>query len=78
MNLLGWTLFFGIACLCLSPLFHGTAGTSVFGALLLVNAIARFLGMVGYLWSVRLLSVAYFNVMGLAVLAFSLLGYLLL
>jgi hypothetical protein len=78
VNILGWTLFFGIACLCLAPLFHGSAGRNAFGALLLANGVVCFAGLAGYLWKVRLLNVLYFNVMGLAVLAFSILGYLLL
>lgn len=78
VNILGWTLFFAIACLCLAPLFHGSAGARVLGALLATNGIVCLLGMVGYLWQVRVLSAVFFNVMGLAVLGFSLLGCFML
>jgi hypothetical protein len=76
VNILGWTLFFALACLCLAPLFLAAGGTgaSFMGALLLLNGIVCLLGLAGYLGRVRTLNVLFFNGMGLAVLAFSLLG----
>jgi hypothetical protein len=76
VNILGWTLFFALACLFLAPLFLAADGTgaSFMGALLLLNGVVCLLGLTGYLGRVRALNVMFFNGMGLAVLAFSLLG----
>jgi hypothetical protein len=76
VNILAWTLFFAVACACLAPLFLASGGASAaaLGALLLLNAVSCLLGLVGYLGRVRSLNVLFFNGMGLAVLAFSLLG----
>jgi len=79
VNVLGWTLFFAVASLCLAPLFlSGGAGTVVLAGLLLLNGVVCLLGMAGYLAHVRALSVVFFNGMGLAVLGFSLAGFLVL
>jgi hypothetical protein len=79
VNILGWTLFFAVACLCLGPLFlGGSAGSGVLAVLLLANGVVCVLGMAGYLGRVRTLNVLYFNGMGLAVLGFSLAGFLVL
>jgi hypothetical protein len=79
VNILGWTLFFAVACLCVGPLFlGGSAGSGVLAALLLVNGVVCVLGMAGYMGRVRALNVLYFNGMGLAVLGFSLAGFLVL
>ena len=77
VNILGWTLFFAVASLCLAPLFlGGGAGTSVLAGLLLLNGGVCLVGVAGYLGHVRALSVIFFNGMGLAVLGFSLAGLL--
>jgi hypothetical protein len=80
VNIVGWTLFFAIACLCAAPalLAASGAGVAVVGGLLIVNGVICLLGLVGYLGRVRVLNVLYFNGMGVAVLAFSLVGYLVL
>jgi hypothetical protein len=78
VNLLGWTLFFGLSCVLIVPLFLGSTIGNIFASLLLVNAIACCLGLVGYLYRIRLLSFMYFNLMGLAVIAFSITGFMLL
>jgi hypothetical protein len=79
VNVLGWTLFFAAACLCIGPLFLGeSAGSNVLAALLLTNGIVCILGMAGYLGRVRALNLLFFNGMGLAVLGFSLAGFLAL
>jgi hypothetical protein len=80
VNILAWTLFFAASCACLAPLFLVGGGTAawVLGVLLLLNAGVCLLGLVGYLGRVRALNVLFFNGMGLAVLAFSLLGAALL
>jgi hypothetical protein len=79
VNILGWTLFFAVACLCLGPLFlGGSAGSGVLAVLLLANGVVCILGMAGYLGRVRALNVLFFNGMGLAVLGFSLAGFLAL
>jgi hypothetical protein len=79
VNILGWTLFFAVACLCLGPLFlGGSAGSDVLAVLLLANGVVSLAGMAGYLGRVRALNVVFFDGMGLAVLGFSLAGFLLL
>ena len=79
VNILGWTLFFAVACLCLGPLLlGGTPGTAVLAVLLLLNGVVCLLGMAGYLGRVRALNVLFFNGMGLAVLGFTLVGALVL
>ena len=79
VNILGWTLFFAVACLCVGPLFlRGSSGATALAVLLLANAVVCLLGMAGYLWRVRVLNVLFFNGMGLAVLGFSLVGFLML
>lgn len=78
VNILGWTLFFALACLFLAPLVRGSVAADVTGWLLALNGVVCLLGMIGYLWRVRLLNLLYFNGMGLAVLAFSLTAFLVL
>jgi len=78
VNVLGWTVFFAVACLCLGVLLAWPGGSPLLGALLLANGLVCVLGAAGYLGRVRVLSVLYFNGMGLAVLAFSLAGVVLL
>jgi hypothetical protein len=79
VNILGWTVFFAVACLCIGPLFlGGAAGSGVVAAFLLMNGVVCVLGMAGYLGRVRALNVLFFNGMGLAVLGFSLAGFLVL
>jgi hypothetical protein len=79
VNILGWTLFFAVACLCVGPLFlRGSSGATVLAVLLLANGVVCLLGMAGYLWRVRVLNVLFFNGMGLAVLGISLVGFLVL
>ena len=79
VNILGWTLFFAVACLCLGPLFlGGSAGAGVLAVLLLANGVVCVLGMAGYLGRVSALNALFFNGMGLAVLGFSLAGFLVL
>jgi hypothetical protein len=78
VNLLGWTVFFALACFALAPLLAGSTRTVAVGALLAVNGVVCVLGAAGYLLHLRALNVLYFNGMGLAVLGFSLAGVLLL
>jgi hypothetical protein len=79
VNILGWTLFFAVACLCLGPLFlGGSAGSEVLAVLLLANGVVCLAGTAGYLGRVRALNLVFFNGMGLAVLGFSLAGFLVL
>jgi hypothetical protein len=80
VNIVGWTLFFAIACLCAAPalLAANGAGAAAVGGLLIVNGVVCLLGLVGYLGRVRVLNVLCFNGMGVAVLAFSLVGYVVL
>jgi hypothetical protein len=79
VNILGWTVFFPVACLCLGPLFLGGSESSgVLAVLLLGNGVVCLLGVAGYLGRVRALNVLFFNGMGLAVLGFSLAGFVVL
>jgi hypothetical protein len=78
VNILGWTLFFAVASLCLAPLFRGSAGLDLLCGLLLANGLFCLAGLWGFLWRVRVLNVVFFNGMGLAVLGFSLSGFLFL
>ena len=76
VNILAWTVFFGLTSLCLAPLFlaAGGPGAALLGVLLALNGAVCLLGLAGYLGRVRALNILFFNGMGLAVLAFSLLG----
>jgi hypothetical protein len=79
VNILAWTVFFAAACLCVAPLFlGGSAAGAVVAVLLLLNGVVCLLGMVGYLGRIRGLNALFFNGMGVAVLGFSLAGFLAL
>jgi hypothetical protein len=78
INILGWAFFFGLSCFCLAPLFIGSAGGNVFAAILLANGLVCWVGLAGYLRKTPFLVSLFSNLMGLAVLAFSLLGFFII
>ncbi len=78
INILGWAFFFGLSCFCLAPIFFGAAGGNVFAAILLANGLVCWVGLFGYLRKIPSLVSLFSNLMGLAVLAFSLLGFFLI
>lgn len=72
VNMLGWTLFLGLSSFSIFPVFKGDRFDKIIGYAFLFNGISCFLGGVGYLFHIDLLTFVFMNLgLGGAVMTFS-------
>ncbi len=72
INMLGWTLFFGLASIFLAPIFTDGRLENVIRFALLANGIFVLLGMVGFIFQITIIVFVLMNLgMGAAVLSFT-------
>ena len=70
VNMLGWTLFFGLSCFFLFPLFRGGKLENIIRYAFLLNGIFMILGGISYIFEIVVLVFLFMNfLMGGAVLA---------
>jgi hypothetical protein len=68
INILGWTVFFGLSCLLMVPIFSSDKLEKVIKFSFLFNGIVCFLGAVGYVFEISILNMLFFYGMGIAVM----------
>jgi energy-converting hydrogenase Eha subunit C len=68
INMLGWTVFFGISSLFMVPIFSSSKLGKVIKFSFLVNGIICILGAIGYVFEIVILNVLFFYIMGAAVM----------
>lgn len=72
INMLGWTLFFGLSCLFAAPIFSGGRLQNIIRYSFLANGIFVLSGAVGYILDITILVFVLMNLaMGAAVFAFT-------
>jgi hypothetical protein len=78
INMLGWTLFLGLSSFFIFPVFKGDRLNKIIGYAFLFNGISCFLGGVGYMFHVDLLTFIFMNLgLGGAVMTFSIASIIL-
>jgi len=68
INMLGWTVFFGLSSLFIVPIFSSGKLGKVIKFSFLVNGIICILGAIGYILEVTILNILFFYIMGAAVM----------
>jgi len=68
INMLGWTVFFGLSSLFIVPIFSSGKLEKVIKFSFLVNGIICILGAIGYVFEITILNILFFYVMGAAVI----------
>jgi len=68
INMLGWTVFFGLSSLFMVPIFSSGKLGKVIKFSFLVNGIICILGAIGYILEVTILNILFFYIMGAAVM----------
>jgi hypothetical protein len=69
MNMLGWTVFFGLSCIFTAIAFGNTKNEKIIKRALLVNGVIVFIGLIGYLLDIATIVFLSMNLgMGAAVL----------
>lgn len=68
VNLLGWTLFFGLSSLFIYPVFGNSSLEKVLKYSFLANGIFCIIGAIGYILNIPVLQLLFFNGMGIAVI----------
>lgn len=61
VNMLGWTLFFGLSCFFLAPLFHGGKLEKIIRIAFLANGIFMILGGISYIFEIVVLVFLFMN-----------------
>ena len=78
INMLGWTLFFGLSSLFIFPVFKSGRKEKIIRAAFLTNGISCLAGGIGFIFQIDIITLICMNlIMGAAVMAFSigLIGY---
>ena len=68
INMLGWTVFFGLSSLFMVSIFSSGKLEKVIKFSFLVNGIICILGAIGYVFEIAILNILFFYVMGAAVM----------
>lgn len=69
INMLGWTIFFGLSCIFAALAFGKTKVEKIIKYAFLVNGIMMLLGAVGYLFNIAIIVFLFVNIgMGVAIL----------